>query len=243
MAGHPQDEPFSRKQGLMSNALQDRRASTTGDVDAACANSATEPARELFHPGGHDLIAIAASLGGIKALGEILSALPPTFPAAIVIVQHRAVSLPNYQAQVLGRHCSLPVKFASELEQIRPGTVYLASPDTHLTIRSDRTFALVDGRKIRFLRSSANPLFSSAAEVFGKRLIAMVLTGGDKDAVAGVQDVKTAGGMVIAQDPETCENADMPRAAIATGCVDLVLPVDKIAPALVRLVEVRHQDL
>jgi two-component system chemotaxis response regulator CheB len=119
---------------------------------------------------------------------------------------------------------------------MKPGTVYLAQPHLHLTVDGAHRFALVDHRRIRHLRSSANPLFSSAAEVFGPRLLAVVLTGLARDGTDGVQVVKKHGGTVIAQSEETCEEFSMPRSAIGTGCVDLVLPLEEIGPMLVRLV-------
>jgi two-component system chemotaxis response regulator CheB len=93
-----------------------------------------------------------------------------------------------------------------------------------------------NGSRIRFVRSSANPLFSSAAHAFGERLIAIALTGGDRDATDGVQSVHGAGGMVIAQNRATSEDFAMPKSAIDTGCVDRVMPLEEIGRALVDLV-------
>jgi two-component system chemotaxis response regulator CheB len=188
-----------------------------------------------------DMVAMVASTGGIEAVSEILAALPVTFPVPIAIVIHRGMSVPNYQASVIGRRTALPVRFAERSLQLKPGTVYLAPPHLHLTVGRDRRFDLVDGRRIRHLRSSANPLFASAAEVFGPRLLAVVLTGMARDGTDGVQTVRRHGGMVIAQDEASCEEFSMPRSAIATGCVDLVLPLVEIGPALVRLTQ-RHPE-
>lgn len=90
--------------------------------------------------------------------------------------------------------------------------------------------------------SSANPLFASAANTFGDAAIGLVLTGTDSDATDGVQAIKERGGLVIAQDRRTSEYFDMPRSAIATGAVDLVLPLDEIAPALVRVATARSRQ-
>lgn len=187
-------------------------------------------------PGRYDLVVIAASAGGIEALSTILAALPADFPIPIAVVQHRTTQLPNRQALVLSRHTPLAVKTAEQSELMRPGHVYLAPPDRHLTVRPDRTVDLTDGHRIRHLLSSANPLFSSAAEALGGRVIAVVLTGGDRDATDGVQAVRVSGGVVLAQDEATSAHFAMPRSAIETGCVDRVLPLASIAPALVGLV-------
>lgn len=189
-----------------------------------------EPARRC------DLVVIAASAGGIQALQEILSGLPASFPAPIAIVQHRSRHHPDLLARVLGWHTPLRVKLVEESETLRPGTVYVAPPDLHLTVRADRSLALADGSRIRHVLSSANPLFTSAAEVFGGRLVAVILSGLGRDATDGVQGVKAAGGTVIAQNKATSQHFGMPQSAIATGCVDLILPLEDIAPALVRLV-------
>jgi two-component system chemotaxis response regulator CheB len=183
----------------------------------------------------YELVLMAASAGGIPALQSVLAALPPDFPLPIAIVQHRTAARPNLLAHVLGRHAALAVKNAEEGEALRPGTVYLAPPDAHMMVRPDRTVALHDGRKIRHVRSSANPLFESAAEALHGRVVAVVLTGFDSDATDGVQAVKKSGGIVIAQNEETAEQFSMPHAAIRTGAVDHILPLHRIAEELTRL--------
>jgi two-component system chemotaxis response regulator CheB len=178
---------------------------------------------------------LAASLGGVQALGKILSTFPADFPVPLAIVQHRSAKLPHLLSRLLGRKTALRVKNAEQGEPMRAGTVYIAPPDQHLIIKPKHQLGLTDGRKIRHLRSSTNPLFSSAAKAFKDQVIAVVLTGGDSDATDGVQDIKSAGGIVIAQDETTSAQFAMPRSAIATGCVDYVLPVDQIGPTILRL--------
>lgn len=184
------------------------------------------------------VVVIAASAGGIQALQKLLAALPPDYPLPIVIVQHRTGHMPNLLARVLGRHTPLKVKAAEEGEAMSAGTVYLAPPHQHLIVRRDESLALVDGHKIRHVLSSANPLFASAAQVFGSGVIAVVLTGGDRDATDGVQTVKQRGGIVLAQDEASSQIFGMPQSAIETGCVDAILPLAHIAPELLRLAKV-----
>jgi two-component system chemotaxis response regulator CheB len=181
------------------------------------------------------LVVMAASAGGIQALQKVLSGLPPDFPLPIAIVQHRTGNPPNLLARVLGRHTPLKVKTAEEDEIMAPGMVYLAPPHQHLIVRRDETLALVDGRKVRHVRSSANPLFASAAQVYGHGVIAVVLTGGDRDATDGVQTVHRRGGIVIAQDEASSQIFGMPHSAIETGAVSSVLPLPQIARELERL--------
>jgi two-component system chemotaxis response regulator CheB len=183
----------------------------------------------------YEVVVIAASAGGIPALGTLLAGLPHDFPLPIAVVQHRTASHPQMLAHVLGRRTALKVKFAEEGEALQPGTVYLAPHDLHMTVRRDRSIALVDGLKIRHVRSSANPLFASAALALQGRVIAVVLTGYDRDGTDGVQTVKGQGGIVIAQDKSTSVNFGMPRSAIESGAVEHILPLGKIAGELVRL--------
>jgi two-component system, chemotaxis family, protein-glutamate methylesterase/glutaminase len=183
----------------------------------------------------HALVVMAASAGGVQALQKVLSGLPRDFPLPIAVVQHRTGNPPNLLARVLGRHTALTVKNAEDGERMRAGTVYLAPPREHLVVRPDESLALINGRKIRHLRSSANPLFASAAQVYGDGVIAVVLTGGDRDATDGVQSVRQHGGIVIAQDEATSAMFAMPRAAIQTGAVHAILPLPDIAPELLRL--------
>jgi two-component system chemotaxis response regulator CheB len=118
---------------------------------------------------------------------------------------------------------------------MEPGTVYVAPADLHLVIESDGALGFSNGRRIRYLLSSANPLFESAAR-FGGRVIAAVLTGSGYDATDGVQAVRASGGVVIAQDEATSAVFGMPRSAIATGAVAHVLPLAAIGPAIASLV-------
>ena len=193
----------------------------------------------------HAVVVMAASAGGVQALQKVLSGLPRDFPLPIAIVQHRTGNPPNLLARVLGRHTALTVKNAEDGEHMRAGTVYLAPPREHLVLRPDESLGLMDGRKIRHLRSSANPLFASAAEVYGDGVIAVVLTGGDRDATDGVQTVRQHGGIVIAQDEATSAIFGMPRSAIETGAVHTILPLPEIAPELRRLalIHARQPDV
>ena len=178
---------------------------------------------------------MAASAGGVAAFESVLATLPDDFPLPIAIVQHRSTRDPNLMARVFGRHTPLLVKTAVEGDQMKPGTVYLAPPNAHLMVDSDLRLSLKEGAKIRHVLSSANPLFESAASALPGRVIAVVLTGYDRDATDGVQAVRLSGGTVLAQDQATSKSFGMPGSAIETGCVDRVLPLQDIGPALVAL--------
>lgn len=182
------------------------------------------------------MIVMAASAGGVQALGEILSALPADFPVPMAIVLHRPADRVSRLPEILARRTKLKVKQAEEGEAIQPGTVYVAPPHRHLIVNPEHTFSYWHGQRIHGTHSSANPLFASAAAACKPPIIAVVLTGGDADATDGVQTVKANGGIVLAQDAASCEFFSMPSSAIKTGAVDLVLPLKEIGPTLIRLV-------
>ena len=187
-------------------------------------------------PPAFDIVALAASAGGLAALGEVLGGLPPGFPAPVVIVQHLDPRHRSLMAEILGRRTGLSVKQADEGDELAPGWAYIAPPDHHLLVNRDGSLSLSQSELVHFVRPSADLLFESVAASYGDRAIAVVLTGGGSDGNMGVQAVKQRGGTVIAQDEGTADHFGMPGAAIATKCVDFVLALDEIAPALITLV-------
>lgn len=196
-----------------------------------------KPEQPINLLGAFDIVAIAASAGGLKAISHILAKLPANFPCAIVIVQHLDRYHPSLMADILSRYTPLLVKEAQQGDRVKPGTVYIAPPDHHLLVNPDGTLCLTQSQLVHFLRPSADLLFNSVASSYNERAIAVVLTGAANDGAMGVQAIKQMGGTVIAQDQATSEFFGMPRAAIATGMVDYVLPLPEIATALITLVK------
>jgi two-component system, chemotaxis family, protein-glutamate methylesterase/glutaminase len=181
-----------------------------------------------------DLVCLTASLGGVTGYVELLTRLPAEFPAPVVLVLHRPAAQPDRFAAMLRARSPLPVVPASSGERLRPGVVYVV-PGGH-------TAAFDPGHRIRLTPMGGHrlgdPLFASAAALFGPRLIAVVLSGRLDDGAAGVRRVKGAGGRVLAQDEASCRAYAMPAAAIATGCVDYILPTAALADAITALVMV-----
>lgn len=184
----------------------------------------------------YDVVALVASAGGLNALSQVLGGLPADFPATIVVVQHLDRHHRSLMAEILNRRTSLRVKQAEEGDHLELGTVYVAPPNSHLLVNADSTLSLTQSELVHFVRPSADLLFESVAASHRDRVIAVVLTGTGGDGNMGVRAVKQMGGTVIAQDEETAQFFGMPGAAIATGCVDFVLPLDEISPALITLV-------
>ncbi|MEH2277846.1 MAG: chemotaxis protein CheB [Nostoc sp.] len=183
-----------------------------------------------------DIVAIAASAGGVTALIEVLSTLPAEFTAAIAIVQHIPPQDRSLMAEILSRRTAISVKQAEEGDILTPGTAYVAAPDHHLLVNGDGTLSLSQSELVHFLRPRADLLFESVAATYKNRAIALVLTGTGNDGTVGVEAIKKMGGTIIVQDVKTAEFSGMPSAAIQAGKVDFILPLNKISNALMTLV-------
>jgi two-component system chemotaxis response regulator CheB len=181
------------------------------------------------------MVVIGSSWGGLQALETILRALPKDYRPSVAIAQHRSPdSGSGALSAMLGRYTDLPVCEAGDKDPIEPGRVYIAPADYHLYVE-EGAFALDVDDAVQYSRPSVDVLFDSAADVYGERLAAVILTGANEDGAYGITRVKRRGGLTIAQDPSTAVKREMPAAAIATGAVDRVLPVDEIGPELARL--------
>lgn len=200
--------------------------------------TSTEPT--IRSPAKLQVLALAASVGGLHALGEVLAALPADFGAAVVIVQHVDPNHRSMMAELLGRRTGMPVCQVDKPSKLRPGAVWVAPPDYHLVIDAAGMLSLVQTDRIHHLRPAADPLLESLAAAFGARATAVILTGSGVDGAAGVRAIKACGGTVIVQDPGTSEGRGMPQAAINTGCADQVLPLRDIGPTLVTLMAMRN---
>jgi two-component system chemotaxis response regulator CheB len=186
-----------------------------------------------------DLVVIATSAGGLAALTTVLTPLPADFAAAVLVVQHLDPRHKSVMDDILRRRTALTVELASDGAAIIAGGVLVAPPNRHLLVNADGTVSLSDSALVHFVRPSADRLFESAAVSYEDRVLGVVLTGSGSDGDMGVRAIKERGGTVIAQDEETSQFFGMPGAAIGTGAVDFVLPLEEIAPALVALVGVR----
>ncbi len=181
-----------------------------------------------------DVVAIGASAGGIEALIALFSKLPAGLPAAIMVVIHRSPVYEGRLPAVLGRRSALPVSEPVEFEIVRAGHVYLAPRDHHLLVQAGK-FRLNRGPKEHHTRPAVDPLFKSAAETYGDRVVGVLLSGGGDDGVSGLMTIKGAGGLGMVQDPEEAPHPSMPLHALLYDHVDAVLRIDDIANALVVL--------
>jgi two-component system chemotaxis response regulator CheB len=184
------------------------------------------------------IVVLAASAGGLDAITSVIERLPATFPIPVAVVLHRSGQLPNMLPDILSRRTGLRVRLVKAGEKVEAGVVYIAAPTLHLTIDAGRRFVCTDGAMVNYVHSSADPLLRSAAEVYRDGAIAVVLSGSGRDGAEGARAVALAGGHVLVQDQATSQAFGMPGAAISTGEVDAVLPVDQIGPELVRLASI-----
>lgn len=195
------------------------------------------------------IVVLGGSAGSIQVIQQILSALPADFPAAIAVVVHQAQSTPGTLPRVLGQHSALPATHAVEGETIEAGHVYVAPPDRHLLIELEpgsetrppgggaaARVRLSAGPKENRFRPAIDPTFRTAARVFGRRTVGVVLSGLLDDGTLGVMRVKQFGGIAIAQDPNEALCADMPASAIRHAPVDFVATSDQIATLLLQIV-------
>jgi two-component system, chemotaxis family, protein-glutamate methylesterase/glutaminase len=179
-----------------------------------------------------DVVAIGTSAGGLNALSQVLRSLPRSFPSSIVVVQHLSPTHKSWMADLLGRSTRLFVKQAEHNEIMLPGTVYVAPPDEHLLVGPGK-IQLAHSQLVHFSRPSIDLLFESVAGTYGSRAIAVVLSGSGRDGATGIRAIKEAGGATIAQKPDEAEFPPMPAAAIETGCIDFVVPLEKIGQKLI----------
>ena len=189
-----------------------------------------------FPGAAFDVVALAASAGGLTALSRVLATLPAEFPAAVVVVQHLDPRHRSLMADILSRRTPLQVKQAEEGDLLCQAMVFIAPPNRHLLVNLDGTLSLTQSELVHFVRPSADLLFESVAASYKSRAIAVVLSGTGSDGAMGVQAIKKMGGTVIAQDEKTAEFFGMPSAAIHSGSVDFILPLEEIPSALVTLV-------
>lgn len=186
----------------------------------------------------YEAIVMGVSAGGMEALSTILPDLSADFPLPVMVVQHQHPTSDDFLVRYLNERCNLMVKQADEKENILPGVIYFAPPGYHLMVEEDRTFSLSIDLPVHFARPSIDVLFETAAEVYGKKLVGVVLTGANADGSHGLKRIKESGGLAMVQDPETAEVDTMPRAAVRATEVDHVLSLEEIGPFLNKLTTV-----
>lgn len=186
------------------------------------------------------VVGICASTGGPQALATVLSDLPEDYPIPILLVQHIATGFTDGLARWLDSTVALPVRLAVEGAKIAPG-VTLAPEGAHLLLRPGGIFSLDRKSAAGLHRPSADVMLKSVAECAKSGAVAVVLTGMGRDGALGLEAVREAGGLTIAQDEESSAVYGMPKEAAKRGA-ELILPIDKIADALATVALERRKN-
>ncbi|MEO8970918.1 MAG: CheR family methyltransferase [Ktedonobacteraceae bacterium] len=183
--------------------------------------------QKITGPG--DLVVVGSSAGGIEALSILVSTLPVDFPAPIVLAQHLDPSRPSSLDSILQRRTQLPVEVVSVNSQLEAGKIYVVPSNRHVAITNGHVS--IQGDHAKRPRPSVDLLLTSAAGIYGERLIAVILTGSGSDGAAGAIEVKSQGGTVIVQNPQTARYPSMPLALPPT-VIDVEADIEQIGPIL-----------
>ena len=173
----------------------------------------------------YEIIVIGASAGGLEAISVVLAQLPADLALPVAIAQHRAPEPDGDIAGIWQRATPLKVADAEDKAAVEPGHVYIAPADYHLLVESRDQLALSTDPPVLWARPSIDVLFESAADVFGERVIGVVLSGASADGSQGLKAIRARGGCALVQEPGTAESGVMPRAAIAATTVNHILPL------------------
>ena len=177
---------------------------------------------------GIDAVVVGASAGGVEVLSVLLSMIPADCRVSFFVVVHIPRERPSLLPELFAGRCALPVREAEDKEPVQPGTVYFAPPDYHMLIDRGPALALSGDEPVHFSRPSIDVLFDSAADIYGERLMGVILTGANQDGAEGLAAVGRAGGRTIVQEPDSAAVAFLPRAALESGPVDAVLSIERL---------------
>ncbi|MBE8525449.1 chemotaxis protein CheB [Amycolatopsis sp. H6(2020)] len=182
-----------------------------------------------------DLVVVGASAGGVEVLRTVVSALPPDFPAAVLVTMHLSAGTQSALARILDRAGPLPARTARHGAPIEPGTVSVAPPDRHL-LTEDGVVVLTQGPTENGHRPAINATFRSAALTGGPKVIGVVLSGVLDDGAAGLRAIVDQGGLAVVQDPADALYSGMPENALAQVDTEHVVRAGELGALLDKLV-------
>lgn len=180
-------------------------------------------------------VVIGASAGGVDALLKLLPGLPADYPLPVVIVLHVPEDRVSVLAEVFASRCGMRVVEAGDKQSLQPGTIYFAPPGYHTLIEAGGTIALSCDPPERFSRPSIDVLLDSAADAFGPKLVAVLLTGANDDGARGMAHAAKGGALTVVQDPGTAQISDMPASAIRLHKPGYILALNDILELMKKL--------
>jgi two-component system chemotaxis response regulator CheB len=185
---------------------------------------------QVIHP--YRMVVIGGSAGALDVVLNIIATVDAAAPYVFVIILHRKSSIDSSLAFLLSDKTNWPVKEVDDKDNILPGHIYIAPGDYHLLVEKDGSFSLDVSEKINYSRPSIDAGFESAADAYGNRLIAVLLSGANADGTDGLRTIKDKGGTCIIQDPATAEVSYMPQEAISAIEADHIIDGNKIGELL-----------
>ena len=177
-------------------------------------------------------VVIGGSAGSVDGLGQLLPALKPEAGVAVLVVVHLPRERSSRLVEIFARKCSVRLQEADDKQPVEPGNVYFAPPDYHLLVEAGPALALSTDELVHYSRPAIDPLFESAADVYGRGLMAIVLSGANEDGAAGLAAVARAGGDTYLQSPHEAAASTMPLAALQAAPDSAVLPLSDLAALL-----------
>jgi two-component system chemotaxis response regulator CheB len=182
------------------------------------------------------VVAIACSLGGPKALLEVLAGLGPSFAAPVLVCQHISSGFADELARWLAAETGRTVVAGADGDRLIAGKVYIAPSGAHLTVEAPGVLRLEDGAAVGGFKPSCDVMLKSVAAAFGARAVGVVLTGMGRDGARGLKEIRARGGHTVVQDEKSCVVFGMPGEAIAIDAAEVVLPLPQIASQISRWV-------
>lgn len=171
----------------------------------------------------YELMVIGGSAGSLGVVLNILPHLKKEMDTCVIVVFHRKSAEDATLVEMFSHRTELTVREMGDKDEILPGVIYLAPPDYHVLIEKDKTITLDDSEKINYSRPSIDVTFECAAEVYGEKLICVLLSGANADGVDGLVKARKLGAYIVVQDPESAEVPFMPQSAVNTVEIDLIL--------------------
>ena len=229
--------PYSKARDLMTTPLEPNTFPDPSlEVVTDAASTDTESGARVHPKHGFFLVGIGASAGGVAACKRFFEAVRPGYGMAYVVVLHLSEEHESHMAEILQNVTTLEVIQVMETVKVVPDHVYVIPP-THYLAMEDGHIILTEPQRVRGQRLQIDLFFRTLAEAYGPEAVAIVLSGSGSDGTLGLSRVKESGGFTVVQDPLEAEYDSMPRSALQTGLIDLVLPVAQIPAKLERVLK------